>query len=247
MSKKKNRNQACAYCGRVGKVTEDHIPPKNLFPGIPNNELIKVPACDACNNKFSKDDEYFRLITLREDVINHPTVKKIYPSVKRSFQRNEAARFRQSFINSVTKIRPITPGGILLPLKTVARLETERIENTIERITRGLFYYYKEYPVPNEYSVLVITPWAFSGETEEEVRWFDEFVFKPLTDRPRTLVGDDTFTFKFVFANDEPNLSIWLYLFFGKITFVACVMPKSVTGKQKTHAYKPNISFAPPA
>src|SRR5689334_8854010 len=48
----------CAYCGEPA-TTRDHIPPKKLFPQPWTDDLITVPACSACNNCSSSDDEYF--------------------------------------------------------------------------------------------------------------------------------------------------------------------------------------------
>src|SRR5437868_3336229 len=52
----------CIYCSERVAVTSDHVPPKNLLrtPFPPN--LWTVPACLECNNFFSKDEEYFRLL-----------------------------------------------------------------------------------------------------------------------------------------------------------------------------------------
>jgi 5-methylcytosine-specific restriction endonuclease McrA len=62
----------CVYCGKVGPTTDDHIPPKCLFPPPIRHTLPKVPSCWTCNGGSSKDDEYFRLrIIARHDVGDH--------------------------------------------------------------------------------------------------------------------------------------------------------------------------------
>ena len=58
--KSKIREGACIYCGVVGTLTKDHVPPRNLFPK-PHLGLITVPSCAGCNGSFKLDDEYFRL------------------------------------------------------------------------------------------------------------------------------------------------------------------------------------------
>ncbi len=35
----------CVYCGSVGKITDDHIPPENLLSKPRPNNLIKVQSC----------------------------------------------------------------------------------------------------------------------------------------------------------------------------------------------------------
>lgn len=55
----------CAFCGQQfrGK-TKDHVPPRGLFGESPKGNLITVPACEKCNNDTSKDDEFFRWVTI---------------------------------------------------------------------------------------------------------------------------------------------------------------------------------------
>jgi len=54
----------CIYCQRNESSTGDHVPPRSLIRKAHRNSLVKVPACLECNNGFSKDEEYFRLIVV---------------------------------------------------------------------------------------------------------------------------------------------------------------------------------------
>ena len=51
----------CYLCRKRTGTTRDHVPPKNLFPRPRPSNLITVPCCEKCNNRFSKHEEYFRL------------------------------------------------------------------------------------------------------------------------------------------------------------------------------------------
>jgi hypothetical protein len=51
----------CYLCGTPA-TTQDHIPPKCMFPKPRPTDLITVPSCCACNDKTKLDDEYFRLV-----------------------------------------------------------------------------------------------------------------------------------------------------------------------------------------
>lgn len=51
--------QGCVYCGAPNAGTRDHVPSRVLLdPPLPTN-LPVVPSCLACNNGFSRDEEYF--------------------------------------------------------------------------------------------------------------------------------------------------------------------------------------------
>ena len=67
-----NTAEICLYCGVPGELTNDHVPPKNLFPKPRPNILVEVRACLACNGGASKDDEYFRqCLVLAEQIRGH--------------------------------------------------------------------------------------------------------------------------------------------------------------------------------
>src|SRR3977135_329746 len=48
----------CAYCGGIAN-TRDHVPPKAILRK-PFPELITVPACRDCNEKWGAVDARFR-------------------------------------------------------------------------------------------------------------------------------------------------------------------------------------------
>src|SRR2546427_13092357 len=51
----------CYLCRSTENLTSDHLPPKNLFPEPRPSNLITVPCCRICNERFSKIDEQFRV------------------------------------------------------------------------------------------------------------------------------------------------------------------------------------------
>ena len=57
----------CYLCGKTGKetpegkLTREHVPPRNLFPEPRPSDLITVPCCGDCNHRAHEDDEYLRL------------------------------------------------------------------------------------------------------------------------------------------------------------------------------------------
>jgi len=53
----KNKKDRCVYCLRFSKdITDDHVIPRSWYPDTtpPNVEKWQVPACAACNSKYSK-------------------------------------------------------------------------------------------------------------------------------------------------------------------------------------------------
>ncbi len=226
MSSKRKRNQECIYCGKVGPVTDDHIPPQCLFAGDGRTKLIKVPACLKCNSQASKDDEYFRLVlTLREDVKTHPDVKAILPVVMRSLRKPEAETFRTTFLRGLEKVHPITPGGLILPERGAYTIDWKRLATVIQRITRGLFYEFKGHRLPEGYEVLPFAPFTMEDLDQESVQFFNENFLEPIGRRTGIVVGRKVFLFKFIDTDTDPNSSMWLYLFYERIVFFAFTGP----------------------
>ncbi|MBT1063988.1 hypothetical protein KJY73_10410 [Bowmanella sp. Y26] len=83
----------CIYCGARAD-TRDHVPSRILLESPYPENLPTVAACKACNQGFSKDEQY--LVCLVESVIVGSTepekIKR--PSVARAMERSEALRTR---------------------------------------------------------------------------------------------------------------------------------------------------------
>lgn len=227
MPSKKKQNGVCVYCGVEGPVTEEHVPPQNLFPGVPNDQLIWVPACLDCNTRYSTDDEYFRMVlTFLEDVQDHLTVQQLVPVVKRSLNYPEAAGHRRSVINNIERIQPLTASGLLLPPHFAFRAKDARLRNVIEKTTRGLFLKFSGQRLPDDYHVEVLIPWAAVKEdiSQEELEWWREYIIQPVEDRPFVSIGKNDFWACYEFGVDDPNCSLWLYVFYEKVLFVALTL-----------------------
>jgi hypothetical protein len=56
------RTMTCIYCQTNEATTHDHVPPKQLLRKPYPANLLTVPSCEKCNNGYSADEEYFRLI-----------------------------------------------------------------------------------------------------------------------------------------------------------------------------------------
>jgi hypothetical protein len=51
----RHRQNICAYCGKLKKLTKDHIPPKLLLEQPYPANLWTVPSCNDCNASFQED------------------------------------------------------------------------------------------------------------------------------------------------------------------------------------------------
>jgi hypothetical protein len=222
----------CVYCGKTGKISNDHIPPKNLFPSPRPSNLITVPSCKECNEKASKDDEYLRLVLfMRSDISDHPEVLKNKAKLQRSLQKPEQQGFRASFLNSLAFVDSHTPAGIYLGKTNAFRVDMKRINNVIKRITRGLFYKEKGRRLPDNYQVCCYIfdilnehPYSLGILTMKDI------ITSTLQGKSST-VGDDVFRYWCRFAIDEENSSAMVLSFYNRVNFLALTTPNKITAQ----------------
>src|SRR4051812_32449628 len=63
---KRRRTGICAYCGESGNITRDHVIPRCLFPRPLPQDMLTVPACDSCNGRKSRHDDFLRDILVTD-------------------------------------------------------------------------------------------------------------------------------------------------------------------------------------
>jgi len=219
----------CVYCGKVGRVTDDHIPPKNIFTGevrIPNLQLITVPACEKCNGQAAKDDEYFRLtLALRADVYDHPQVQQLLPIIWRSLKRPESAKFAKAFGQSIGPVRLMTRSGIDLGYKPGYKPNFERLHRVAARVVKGLFFHVRGSRLPDTHSTCAYAEPASVIEDRNVLNEILRMTQIVRQGRPTT-IGDSIFTYWHYTVSDEADSVMWVFEFFEKILFIGWTCPK---------------------
>lgn len=218
----------------MGETSNDHIPPKNLFPSPRPSNLITVPSCKECNQKASDDDEYFRLVlSIRSDTSEHPDVSKNMDKLIRSLQKPEKKGFRGLLLDSLSRVDSYTPAGIYLGKTDACLVNMKRVNDVIKRITRGLFYKEKGRRLPDNYIV-----WACCIENiiYEHPQLLPTFMMKDiiistLQSKP-LIIGNNVFKYWCKFVIDEENSSALVLSFYNKVYFLSLTMPNIKKIKQ---------------
>src|SRR4051812_6886992 len=100
--RKKKQCRPCAYCASGIGTTNDHIPPKNLFPNPKPSDLITAPCCEGCRRPTAKDDEYFRLkVGMSDAAKDHPEIKATQDTIFKSLTRPEAGGLRRMALDDL--------------------------------------------------------------------------------------------------------------------------------------------------
>lgn len=229
MARKRVRRGECAYCGRTRPLTRDHIPPKALFGSPRPNNLISILCCRECNEEASKDDEYFKnALALRIDTYNHPDVQKILPSVIRSYKKDHKIGYRKSFFKTLRQVELRSPSGLFIGSTGAYNVEIERLDTVARRIVRGLFYIAKGERLPDSHRISVFSDWIIGNLSEPDKAHILDSLIAPLSRKPRTIIGEETFTYRFQFFDEDPFLSIWLLTFFEAIFYIGLTLPNEI-------------------
>jgi hypothetical protein len=224
----KRREKGCIYCGATTNLTRDHIPPSAIFPRKPQG-AITVRACKGCNEKYSEDDVYLRdVLIAHREAGDGPEVRDVLQAAVRSISYTEQAKYTSRFFSAVRLVNPITPAGILLPRDTALVLDTNRLERIIERIVRGLFYHEFRERIPYEYGVHSFCVTDRLRQFPAETRSFIGDVFPVFNWSPIRVVQDGVFSYRLSLVPRDPFMSFWLFAFYAKVHFYACVTDEGV-------------------
>ena len=193
----KNEPEICVYCGTNQATTRDHVPPKGIFIRPLPNDLVTVPACEPCNNLASVLDEKFRaMLSLRVGVDTPQTMSLWEGKARRGIRHNR--RLQKEIIEGIEEVWLKSPGGVITGRAPILGWDTKSHDETISRITRGLYFHHHHDVLPAEAG---ITPYFLKGLDEEMLAAFDGV--------PRFSIGGDQFVYLTGRAADKPAVSIW--------------------------------------
>lgn len=212
------KESVCAYCGKYGPVSRDHIPPKNLFPKPRTADLITVPACEQCHSGSSKDDDYFRAALLTSELFEgNPEAERSMNELQRSLSERKGRRFLSLLVSSIEKVDVWSPqGSIYLGKKDAFRIDRERINAVLSRIIRGLYFHEMGHPVPQDYKVMV----ELQPQVNPKLR---ETVASISFNSPK-VVGGGAFGYFFQRVDEDPKSTLWILHFFGCFPAVGFVL-----------------------
>lgn len=220
MARKNRRKPAaeCVYCGKFGEVTQDHVPPKSLFPSPRPSNLITVPSCKSCNNGASRDDEYFRkILVMREDVEGHPATERILSSVLSGLARPQQRKFNREFIESISFFWRRSTEGIFIGRYPAYRVKTMRLLRVLNRINRGLYYHEQKKRIPTNYLVKSVI-----DVSDDDWR----LTSSPM-DQPFRSIGEDVFLYRSHYAEASQFAVLWQFIIYGTIRAVSVSHPPS--------------------
>jgi hypothetical protein len=224
MRNRKKEKGICPFCLKNKELTDDHIPPKNLFPKPRPNTLITVKSCKFCNSNTSKDDEYFRLmLTMMHGLGTNPLVFNIQDIVVRSLARKEAQGLAVEFLKTIQSASVFTAHGLYMPHKPIYCIDDRRLNSTARKIVKGLFYYEFKKPVPADYDAYAYFDFTIQDRGNFSSLEMIEKI-KKLTYQEKVVVKDGfSYSFHKPFP-EETDDSYWILKFYNRAIFTGFVL-----------------------
>jgi hypothetical protein len=193
--------------------TRDHLPPKwALRKPYPAN-LLTVPSCKRCNEGYSQDEEYYRLIVIGLFCFGEAAEEIFDGPIARSFDRRPA--LQEKMFGSLS----VDDGD-----KPYVQTEGNRLGRVVQKIAIGLHY-------------------AETGKRPALQSWYktDFFHSEPipansrLSDIPFLERFAPDFRYRFWIHPDDARRSLWQITHFEDVHWVVTISPK-ITDRE----YDPN-------
>lgn len=198
----------CTYCDNPPTEGKgDHVPPLCIYPKPRPSNLITVPACITCNDKFGKDDEYFwanMAFAAPMQIENIDEVRKRW--LKMMQGRGGAVDDIRNHI--VEKhIYAVTTGLYLGKIHFLNSIP-DRLHNIVNRIARGLYRDTTGHRLPLNVQVS-----CRAVDTEFKYDFLESKLGFYETGK-KTGAGD-VFEYKYGISSDNPYVSTWAFKFYG--------------------------------
>jgi hypothetical protein len=154
--------KCCVYCGSTGPLTHDHVPPLVAFPEQqrPTN-LITVPACATCNQRFSKEDEEFAsYLSVFVGIDTHKTEKLHQKSIRIVSHNKRIERCIRSGIRRVW----VQEGNLITGTGQALHWPADKHDRMIIRFIKALYYHCLKRLLPLNIPVLATRQQPFTGK-----------------------------------------------------------------------------------
>lgn len=207
----------CMFCGEdesKGKMSREHFVPKCLWSGNRPEGTVTLPAHVSCNQAFSDDNDYFRMV-LANDMgaeKNPQALGAVYGPIRR-MSMWRIGQWRRYTADIATRPR-FSETGLFLGNLTSFPIEMERMYRVVRNVTRGIYYMYRGKPIlPST----VIKAHVVMGEDDPSVIFKENMI-------PWTGFGDDVFQCRVAMSSAD-NLIACLLKFYGYRHYFAMSYP----------------------
>jgi hypothetical protein len=215
----------CVYCLSNEADTKDHVIAEGFFETAPEGGYVKVPACYACNNRLSRDEEYFLVAVLAEATVGSQTANRVLDrlSEDHSSGRRKRTGLAISLLDKVRHIDVHSPSGIYLGRASGVELDTERANRVLEKILRGLYFHQLGTALPIDARVFV--------EIKPDLTRLRSPVIAAALSQPPHALGD-VFTYRVFRLPEGRHTTAWALGFYDTVLAIGVTGPPAMTSDE---------------
>ena len=211
----------CAYCENPACPTSDHVPPKAIFPDLPEfrQNLITVPACLHCNSRHSGDDTFLLLLLggLPSGSVwsNHPGSEEITARRIRALER------------APEELKSWFPEG---KLRLYEGQDLKRFAERLNRVMRDqirALYFRVHGRRPDILDRVAALPIEDALKTQPAIQKQFRAALAELNAATPTVLGGGAFAFRHAPSTDPVGAYGFLLEFYGQMKWIGVVAPQS--------------------
>lgn len=202
--KQKTKNLGmCVICGVRNAMTKDHVPPKGIFCKPRPANLVRVPACQVCNNGASGLDEKFRVyLGLHVSEGGGAAARFFREEAIRTLRYDR--KLRETILSKIEPVWMSTPQGIIYDRGFRVLWDSAGHDAIVERTIRGLYFHHFGEILANRACIKVHWLRELTSEMVDISRGWSLASF-----------GQGECTYKFRRADESPLDSVWIFRFYG--------------------------------
>lgn len=203
---KKYKNKTCVYCTNPQSLTGDHVFAREFFVEKERGNLIKVPACEKCNNEKSQIEHYLVSVLpfggLHGDSKTHLDTL-VAPRLDKNRKLLNSLRSEMKYVwrvdNTGFYVRSLT-----IPIRNDYSTEL------FKYIAKGLAYYHWGTLIEKSSTVF-----AFSL-TDDDKEIFKQWFFSLNKERQvKEIIGNNTFNYEGIQCTDDNQNTFWIFQTFN--------------------------------
>jgi hypothetical protein len=215
----RRRNRQCAYCGEAKPSSRDHVIPRCLFPHPLPEDMVTVPACDDCNGRKSRHDDFLRDLLVTDFAGSQsPIAQQIFAAKTiRSHQQGKSLLGRIVMSDSMVEL-PIGDQAGEDDIAAIGTFDSERATEMFSFIVRGLYFSFRSVLLPQDCNFQVGR--LFKGDLAKWVHLFNELgAFGPHR------LGDGVFSCVYNYGDTSKAVTFWLLEFYDRVQYSVLTTP----------------------
>lgn len=168
------------------------------------------------------------MLSVREGSGDHPDARQVRASVLRSLQLPKKAGLRRSLLSTTRAVERRTEAGVVLGKGLAYTVDLSRLDRVVKRVVKGMFYMDNRRPLPFDYEALVYSEDGLGRLASAEREKLHSVLIQPALSSPGREIGNAVMRYWSTYADDDPNVSGWLFEFYGHVRFYGMTLPASV-------------------